>query len=71
MSYTEFKYSGLSIQKVAGGVDNDTTLEDNWAQGKPGPSGVGSSTALWLHRPFVKVSFQVQNVGGVAGAEVL
>ncbi|KAI0319664.1 beta-glucosidase [Amylostereum chailletii] len=70
LSYTKFKYSGLSVQKVAGGIDQDTELENNWAQGKPGPVGVGSSTALWLHRPAFTVQFQVQNVGKVSGTEI-
>jgi hypothetical protein len=70
LSYTTFSYSDLSISAVTGGTDNDTQLESNWAAGRPGPTGVGSSTALWLHRPFFQASFTVQNTGSVAGTEV-
>ncbi|KAF8460874.1 glycoside hydrolase family 3 protein [Russula ochroleuca] len=70
--YTEFEYSGLSITPVedVGGQDQDGQLEANWQAGKPGPQGVGSSTALWLHRPAYTVSFTVGNTGQVAGTEI-
>jgi len=70
LSYTEFNYSGLGISPVDGGQDQDTQLEANWLAGKPGPRGVGASTALWLHRPAYIISFVVQNMGYVAGTEV-
>jgi hypothetical protein len=71
MSYTEFEYSGLSITPVEDvDQDQDGQLEANWLAGKPGPQGVGSSTALWLHRAAYTVSFTVQNTGQVAGTEV-
>lgn len=70
LSYTKFDYSGLSISVVAGGQDQDTELEADWLAGKPGPHGVGASTALWLHRPAYIISFTVQNMGTVAGTEV-
>ncbi|KAI0319657.1 beta-glucosidase [Amylostereum chailletii] len=70
LSYTQFNYSGLSISKVTGGIDADSKFENNWAQGKPTPHSVGSSTALWLHRPAYKVQFAVKNVGKVAGTEI-
>lgn len=70
LSYTKFDYSGLSISVVAGGQDQDTELEANWLAGKPGPHGVGASTALWLHRPAYSISFTVQNMGTVSGTEV-
>ena len=69
LSYTRFRYSGLSITPVAG-QDQDGLLETNWLAAKPGPRGVGSSIALWLHRPAYSVSFVVQNTGQVAGTEV-
>jgi len=69
LSYTTFEYSDLIITPV-GGLDRDGELEANWLAGKPGPRGVGASTALWLHRPVYKVSFAVQNTGQVAGTEV-
>jgi hypothetical protein len=71
MSYTEFEYSGLNIVPVEDvGEDQDGQLEADWLAGKPGPRGVGSSTALWLHRPAHTVSFTVQNTGRIAGTEV-
>ncbi|KAH9025135.1 fibronectin type III-like domain-containing protein [Lactarius hengduanensis] len=59
LSYTTFEYSSLSISPVVGGQDQDGALEVNWAAGKPSPQVVGSSTALWLHRPAFSVSFTV------------
>ncbi|KAI9434675.1 beta-glucosidase [Lactarius indigo] len=70
LSYTTFEYSDLSITPVVGGQDQDGALEANWAAGKPSPQVVGSSTALWLHRPAFKVSFTVKNTGPVAGTEI-
>jgi hypothetical protein len=71
MSYTQFEYSGLSIVPVEDiGEDQDGQLEANWLAGKPGPRGVGSSTALWLHRAAYTLSFTVENTGQVAGTEV-
>ena len=72
LSYTKFQYSDLNIASVGGvdGEDQDGQLEANWLAAKPGPRGVGSSTALWLHRPAYTVSFTVKNTGQVAGTEV-
>lgn len=70
LSYTKFDYSGLSITAVTGLPDQDAQLEANWLAGKPGPQGVGASTALWLHRPAYTVSFTVRNTGHIAGTEV-
>ncbi|KAH8985173.1 beta-glucosidase [Lactarius akahatsu] len=70
LSYTTFEYSGLSISPVVGGQDQDGELEANWAAGKPSPQVVGSSTALWLHRPAFTVSFTVKNTGSVTGTEI-
>jgi hypothetical protein len=70
LSYTTFEYSGLSINPVAGGKDQDGALEANWAAGNPSPRVVGSSTALWLHRPAFSVSFTVVNTGAYAGTEI-
>ncbi|KAF8487504.1 beta-glucosidase [Russula ochroleuca] len=71
MSYTTFQYSGLSITPVEDvDQDQDGQLETNWLAGKPGPRGVGSSTALWLHRAAYTVSFMVQNTGQVSGTEI-
>ncbi|KZV64671.1 glycoside hydrolase family 3 protein [Peniophora sp. CONT] len=70
LSYTTFSYSDLSISAINGGSDNDTELEANWANGLPSPNGVGSSTALWLHRPAYQVSFTITNTGNVPGTEI-
>ena len=70
LSYTSFQYSGLAITPVEEDQDQDGRLEANWLAGRPGPQGVGSSTALWLHRAAFTVSFMVQNTGQVAGTEV-
>jgi hypothetical protein len=70
LSYTSFQYSGLAITPVGEDQDQDRQLEANWMAGRPGPQGVGSSTALWLHRAAYTVSFMVQNTGQVAGTEV-
>ena len=71
LSYTTFEYSGLSINPVsASGEDQDGAEEANWAAGKPSPQAVGASTALWLHRPAISVSFTVENTGAVAGTEI-
>ncbi|KAH9055806.1 beta-glucosidase [Lactarius deliciosus] len=68
LSYTTFEYSSLSISPVVGGQDG--ALEANWVAGKASPQVVGSSTALWLHRPAFSVSFTVKNTGAVAGMEI-
>jgi len=70
LSYTSFEYSGLVITPVVGGLDRDWELEADWLAGKPGPQGVGASTASWLHHPMYNVSLTVQNTGQVAGTEV-
>ena len=70
LSYTTFEYSGLSINTVTGGQDQDGALEKNWAAGNPSPQVVGSSTALWLHRAVLSVSFTLKNTGAVAGTEI-
>ncbi|KAI9457435.1 beta-glucosidase [Lactarius psammicola] len=70
LSYTTFEYSGLSLTAITGQQDQDGALEANWAASKPNPQGIGSSTALWLHRPVVDVTFNVKNTGGVAGIEI-
>ncbi|KAH8985169.1 beta-glucosidase [Lactarius akahatsu] len=70
LSYTTFAYSDLSITAVTGQPDQDGSQEANWAASKPYPQAVGSSTALWLHRPLLDVTFNVKNTGGVAGTEI-
>jgi len=70
MSYTTFSYSGLSIVPVKNTDSAQADLISNWEAGLPSPTGLGSSTALWLHLPAFEVTFDVQNTGGVAGGEI-
>jgi len=72
LSYTEFQYSDLNIAPVenVAGQNQDEQLEVNWLAANPGPRGIGTSTALWLHRPAYTASFSVKNTGKVAGTEV-
>ncbi len=72
LSYTEFQYSDLNIAPVenVGRQNHDGQLEVNWLAAEPGPREIGSSTALWLHRPAYTVSFVVKNTGKVTGTEV-
>jgi beta-glucosidase-like glycosyl hydrolase len=72
LSYTTFKYSGLKVSKVAFNTkdDIDAKLEKAWEKGETSPQAVGSSAALWLHRPAFEVSFKVKNTGSVAGTEI-
>ena len=52
------------------GQDQDEQLQAKWLAAKLGPRKVGSSTALWLHRPVYTVSFTVQNTSQVSETEV-
>lgn len=70
LSYTTFEYYNLAASIVPQYDPTDYALEAAWAAGVPTPQGEGSSVALWLHRPFVQVSFDVQNTGAVAGTEI-
>ncbi|KAI0034487.1 beta-glucosidase [Vararia minispora EC-137] len=69
LSYTKFSYSGLRISAIHG-QDIDGEEEANWAAGNPTPQAVGTSTALWLHRPAWQVTFRIRNTGRVAGTEI-
>jgi beta-glucosidase len=70
LSYTSFSYSNLGITAVYDGQNQDGQLEADWLASIPYPQGIGSSTALWLHRAAYTVSFTVQNTGYVPGTEV-
>ncbi|KAK7693727.1 hypothetical protein QCA50_003299 [Cerrena zonata] len=70
LSYTTFKFSGLSASPVRHSDRTFADLEANWAAGKPSPISEGSSTAIWLHRPAVEVTFTVTNTGKVTGGEI-
>ncbi|KAH9031770.1 glycoside hydrolase family 3 protein [Lactarius pseudohatsudake] len=67
LSYTEFKYSDLSIVKNDFANDPYVKSEDNWLAGKPVQ---GASTDSWLHRVAFNVTFTVENTGAVAGTEI-
>lgn len=70
LSYTTFEYYNLAVSIIPQLDYTDIALEAAWDAGVPSPQGEGSSTALWLHRPYIQVSFQVQNTGAVAGTEI-
>ena len=70
LSYTKFTYSNLGVSLIPQFDSNSAALEAAWAAGKPTPNVEGATTALYLHRPFVKVTFELQNTGPVAGGEV-
>lgn len=67
LSYTEFKYSDLSIVKNVDAKSPYTKSEDSWLAGTPVQ---GHSTDSWLHRVAFNVTFTVQNTGAVAGTEI-
>ncbi|THV03106.1 glycoside hydrolase [Dendrothele bispora CBS 962.96] len=73
LSYTKFKYSGLSITALLsprGGSDDEAQAVSRWESGKSTLIAEGSSTATWLHRPAFKVSFTLTNTGHVKGGEI-
>ncbi|OSD03878.1 glycoside hydrolase family 3 protein [Trametes coccinea BRFM310] len=70
LSYTTFSYSGLHVSTIPQADRTSAALEAAWASGKAAPAAAGGSTALWLHRPAFKVTFQVRNTGHVAGTEI-
>ncbi|KAH8995015.1 glycoside hydrolase family 3 protein [Lactarius akahatsu] len=67
LSYTEFKYSDLSIVQNVYPESPYTKFESDWSAGIPVQ---GHSTDLWLHRVAFNVTFTVQNTGAVAGTEI-
>ncbi|KAK1224287.1 hypothetical protein PQX77_012826 [Marasmius sp. AFHP31] len=70
MSYTDWEYSGLDIEAIPNDDGTYADLEDAWARGESSPVGVGSSAAIWLHRPAFKATFTVENNGSVYGGEI-
>jgi beta-glucosidase len=70
MSYSTFVYSNLNIVAVNDTDNAQADLISNWEAGNPSPTGFGSSTALWLHRPAFQVTFDIQNTGDVSGGEI-
>ena len=69
LSYTTFEYSNLTIEELSNWPQFP---EDSiWDSGEtPSTNATGASRAIWLHRPTYNITFNVQNVGGVAGTEV-
>lgn len=68
LSYTRFEYFGLHTSFV-----NDFAPEaEQWLAGLPTPNAHerGSSLQDWLHHKLWTVSFKVQNVGTLYGAEI-
>ncbi|PCH42860.1 glycoside hydrolase family 3 protein [Wolfiporia cocos MD-104 SS10] len=72
LSYTTFEYYDLYVDVLppAPADATDAALMAGWDAGEPTPQGEGSSTAYWLHAPYVQVSFTVENTGAVAGTEI-
>jgi len=70
LSYTTFKYTNLKARKVGSTDDAENALIQNWEDGKATPIAEGSSAALWLHEPYIKVTFDIQNTGDLAGTEI-
>ncbi|CCM01674.1 uncharacterized protein FIBRA_03737 [Fibroporia radiculosa] len=70
LSYTTFEYYNLAVSVLPQYDPTDLALEAAWEAGVPTPQGEGSSTAFWLHRPYVQVQFEVQNTGALAGTEI-
>lgn len=70
LSYTTFKYSNLWTTVIPQFDPTSIALETAWLSGKATPIAEGSTTALWLHRPFIKVTFDIQNTGHVTGSEI-
>lgn len=70
LSYTTFEYSNLKVSKIDSPDHVQSDLERAWAAGKASPHGQGSSTALYLHRPAFRVTFDVKNTGKLFGGDV-
>ncbi|KAJ8079874.1 hypothetical protein PM082_016699 [Marasmius tenuissimus] len=70
LSYADWEYSDLDIEAIPSDDGTYADLEDAWAQGESSPVGVGSSAAIWLHRPAFRATFTVENTGSVYGGEV-
>ncbi|KAH8997646.1 fibronectin type III-like domain-containing protein [Lactarius hatsudake] len=51
VDYRHFDVANVAPRPDVGGQDQVGAVEANWATGKASPQVVGSSTALWLHRP--------------------
>lgn len=70
LSYTQWKYSNLRIQKLQTNDGPDTHLAKAWEQGEASPRVEGGSRAIWLHRPAFQVTFTLQNSGSLFGGEI-
>ncbi|KAJ3569130.1 hypothetical protein NP233_g5250 [Leucocoprinus birnbaumii] len=68
LSYSKFEYSKLSINKLST-RDGDLASSGAWDRGQATARVEGVSTAAWLHRPLYEISFNIQNTGGVYGAD--
>lgn len=70
LSYTTFEYSNLAITEIYPTDYAQTDLVQNWEDGGATPIAEGSTTALWLHMPVYKITFDVTNTGALYGGEV-
>ncbi|KAF7975977.1 hypothetical protein HWV62_8124 [Athelia sp. TMB] len=69
LSYTTFAYANLEIHRVDR-PSADPALAANWDAGGSSPIAEGSSTALWLHEPAYRITFEVENTGTVYGGDI-
>ncbi|KIK61104.1 glycoside hydrolase family 3 protein [Collybiopsis luxurians FD-317 M1] len=70
LSYTTFEYSNLNIEKITFSDGEEQDDEARWEAGQASRIAVGSSTALWLHRPAYNITFDVTNTGAVYGGDI-
>ncbi|KAG1853149.1 glycoside hydrolase family 3 protein [Suillus subalutaceus] len=70
LSYTTFEYSNLAIMAINPADSAQMDLVQNWEDGGATPIAQGSTTALWLHMPAYKVTFNVKNTGTLYGGEI-
>ncbi|KAH7882461.1 glycoside hydrolase family 3 protein [Phlebopus sp. FC_14] len=70
LSYTTFNYSDLRVETIPSQDNAQQDLITAWENGQASPIAEGSSTALWLHEPAFKITFNVSNTGSCSGTEI-
>ncbi|KAG6849374.1 hypothetical protein H0H93_008978 [Arthromyces matolae] len=69
LSYTRFEYSNLHIAKISSASAVEAQAR-NWDEGNVSSTTFGSSAAPWLHQPAFRITFDIKNIGAVAGGEI-
>ncbi|KAG2138010.1 fibronectin type III-like domain-containing protein, partial [Suillus clintonianus] len=69
LSYTTFEYSDLAITTIYSADYAQTDLILSWENGGASPIAEGSTTALWLHMPAHKVTFDTKSTGALYSGE--